>query len=178
MFGLKEESIMNVKQIYNEFIKLSNYGQSVSLLFVRFILAFSFFEPAKMKWNDIGAIAQWFDYMGIPFPTLNAYMAAGTEAIGVVLLTLGLFTRAISIPLIIVLIVAIITVHGVNGFAMVQAGSEIIDPWINGVQVIGTVVVLQNGYEMPLYFILFLLVLLTQGAGKFSLDRFIFGEKN
>ncbi|MDQ7041988.1 MAG: DoxX family protein, partial [Sulfurimonas sp.] len=163
---------------YKEFISLSEYGKSVSLLLVRLILAYSFFEPAKMKWNDIGAIAQWFEYMGIPLPTLNAYMAAGTEALGVVLLTLGLFTRLISVPLIIVMIVAIVTVHGVNGFAMVQAGSEVVDAWVNGVQVVGTIVTLQNGYEMPLYYILFLLVLLTQGGGKLSFDRFIFGEKS
>jgi len=169
---------MSIKDAYKEFTRLSEYGQSVSLLFVRLILAYTFFEPAKMKWSDIGAVSQWFEYMGIPLPTLNAYMAAGTEAVGIVLLTLGLFTRAISIPLIIVLIVAIVTVHGVNGFAMIQAGSELVDPWINGVQVMGTVVTLQNGYEMPLYFILFLFVLVTQGGGKFSLDRVLFGEKN
>ena len=169
---------MYVKDIYKEFVRLSEYGKSVSLLFVRLMLAYTFFEPAKMKWNDIGAVAQWFEYMGIPLPTLNAYLAASTEAAGVVLLTFGLFTRIISIPLIVVLIVAIVTVHGVNGFAMVQAGSEIVDPWINGVQMTGTIVTLQNGYEMPLYFILFLLVLVTQGGGKFSLDRVLFGEKN
>lgn len=169
---------MSIKDIYKEFVSLSEYGKPLSLLLVRLMLAYTFFEPAKMKWNDIGAVAQWFDYMGIPLPTLNAYMAAGTEAVGVILLTLGLLTRAISVPLIVVLIVAIVTVHGVNGFALIQAGSELVDPWINGVQVMGTVVILQNGYEMVLYYILFLLVLLTQGAGNFSLDRLIFGEKN
>ena len=49
--------------------------------------------------------------MSIPFPLVNAYMAATTEILGVVLLILGLFTRLISIPLIVVMIVAIATVH-------------------------------------------------------------------
>jgi len=169
---------MCVKDIYKEFTRLSEYGKSVSLLAVRLIVAYSFYAPAMMKWADIDSVAMWFGSMGIPFPTLNAYMAASTEVGGVVLLTLGLLTRAISIPLIVIMLVAIVTVHGVNGFAMVQAGSEVVDPWINGTQVMGTIVTLQNGYEMPLYYIIFLLVLLTQGAGKFSLDRLIFGEKN
>ena len=169
---------MWIKDTYKEFTRLSEYLTSLSLLFVRFIVAYSFYEPAMMKWSDIDSVAVWFGSMGIPFPTLNAYMAASTEVLGVVLLTLGLFTRLISIPLIIIMFVAIATVHGVNGFAMVQGGSEIVDPWINGTQFIGTIVTLQNGYEMPLYYILFLLVLFTQGAGKFSLDRVIFGEKN
>jgi putative oxidoreductase len=82
-------------------------------------------------------------------------MAASTELIGVVLLVLGLFTRVISIPLIIIMIVAITTVHLGNGFSAAD-----------------------NGFEIPLYYMIFLLIFLSQGAGKFSLDRKIFGEKN
>jgi len=169
---------MFVQNIYKEFSRLSEYGKSLSLLFVRLIVAYSFYTPAMMKWADIDAVAMWFGSMGIPFPTLNAYMAASTEITGVVLLTLGLMTRAIAIPLIIIMFVAIATVHGVNGFDTILAGSELVNPWINGTQVMGTIVTLQNGFEMPLYYTLFLFVLLTQGAGKFSLDRLLFGEKN
>ena len=146
---------MKLKEMYTEFSRLSEYGQSFSLLLARLAIAYGFYEPAMMKWKDISSVAEWFGSMGIPFPTLNAYMAASTEVAGVVLLTLGLMTRAISIPLIVVMIVAIVTVHLPNGFS---AGS--------------------NGFEIPLYYMLFLLIFLTQGAGKFSLDRFIFGEKN
>ena len=146
---------MKLKEMYTEFSRLSEYGQSFALLLARLAIAYGFYEPAMMKWKDISSVAEWFGSMGIPFPTLNAYMAASTEVAGVVLLTLGLMTRAISIPLIVVMIVAIVTVHLPNGFS---AGS--------------------NGFEIPLYYMLFLLIFLTQGAGKFSLDRFIFGEKN
>ena len=78
---------------------LQNF-QSLSLLLARLAVAYGFFEPAVNKWKDIDGIASWFGTMGIPFPTLNAYMAASTEALGVVLLTIGLFTRIISVPLI------------------------------------------------------------------------------
>jgi len=124
--------------------------QSLSLLFLRLALAYGFYEPAKAKWDDISAIAVWFESMGLPLPTLQAYMAASTEAAGVVLLTLGFATRLISIPLIIVMIVAIVTVHLGNGFS---AGD--------------------NGFEIPLYYMLMLLVLVGHGGGKFSVDNFL-----
>lgn len=146
---------MNLKNFYLEFTTVSEYAKSFALLAARLTIAYGFYEPAKMKWSDINSVGEWFGSMGIPFPLLNAYMAASTEALGVVLLTLGLFTRAISIPLIVVMIVAIATVHLPHGFS---SGD--------------------NGFEIPLYYMLFLLIFFSQGAGKFSLDRLIFSEKN
>jgi len=127
--------------------------QSLSLLLARLAVAYGFYEPAVKKWQDIDSIATWFGSMGIPFPTLNAYMAATTELLGVVLLTLGLFTRLISIPLMIVMVVAIVTVHLAHGFS---SGN--------------------NGFEIPLYYMLFLFIFTAHGAGNYSLDHLIFGK--
>lgn len=146
---------MRIKDTYLEFSRLGDYLKSLGLFLARLVVAYGFYEPAMMKWAGIDSVAEWFGSMGIPFPLLNAYMAASTEALGVVLLTLGLFTRLISIPLIIVMIVAIVTVHLPNGFS---AGD--------------------NGFEIPLYYMLFLLIFVSHGAGKFSFDRLVFGEKN
>lgn len=146
---------MRIKKVYLEFSRLGEYLQSFSLLFARLLVAYGFYEPAMMKWQDMESVAEWFGSMGIAFPTFNAYMAASTEIIGVVLLTLGLFVRFISLPMVIIMIVAIVTVHLHNGFS---AG--------------------ENGFEIPLYYMAFLLIFLSHGAGKFSLDRLIFGEKN
>lgn len=146
---------MSIKKMYLEFTRLSEYLKSVSLLLARLLIAYGFYQPAMNKWSDIGSVAEWFGSIGIPFPLLNAYMAASTEITGVVLLTLGFLTRLISIPLIIVMIVAIVTVHLPNGFS---AGD--------------------NGFEIPLYYMTFLIVFVANGAGRFSLDRLIFGEKN
>ncbi len=128
-------------------------GQSVALFLARIAVAYGFYEPAMQKWSDIGSVATWFESMGIPLPTLNAYMAATTEIVGVVLLTLGLFTRLISIPLMVVMVVAITTVHLAHGFS---AGD--------------------NGFEIPLYYMLFLAIFASFGAGKLSLDYLLFGE--
>ncbi len=145
---------MVLKQAYIEFSRLAGYFKSVSLLAVRLILAYGFYGPAMMKWSDIDSVAKWFGSMGMPFPALNAYMAATTELAGVILLTLGLFTRLISIPLMVVMVVAIVTVHLPHGFS---AGD--------------------NGFEIPLYYFIMLFVLLAHGGGRFSLDRVIFKEE-
>jgi len=143
-----------LKNIYPIAKNILSHGQSLSLLLARLAVAYGFYEPAMQKWSDIGAIATWFGSMGIPFPTLNAYMAATTEITGVVLLTLGLFTRLISLPLMVVMVVAITTVHLAHGFS---AGD--------------------NGFEIPLYYMLFLSIFASFGAGKFSLDHLIFGDE-
>ena len=124
--------------------------KSLPLFFFRLILAYGFYGPATMKWANINGIAEWYGSMGIPLPTLNAYLSGTVEIAALILLPLGLATRFISIPLIITMIVAIITVHIGNGFA---AGD--------------------NGFEIPLYYILMLVALLINGAGKFSVDHLI-----
>lgn len=146
---------MKLKELYMSFTTLSSMFSSIALLFARLIIAYGFYEPAMNKWSSIENVAQWFGSMGIPLPLLNAYMAATTEIVGVVFLTLGLFTRFISLPLIVVMIVAILTVHLPNGFS---SGD--------------------NGFEIPLYYMIFLFIFVSHGAGKFSLDRLIFGNKN
>lgn len=142
-----------ITHIYPKTKDILSKGQDLALLVARLILAYGFYNPAMRKWADIDAIAIWFGSLGIPLPTLNAYMAATTELLGVILLTLGLFTRLISLPLIVVMIVAIVTVHLPHGFT---AGD--------------------NGFEIPLYYMLFLAIFASFGAGKFSLDHLLFGK--
>ena len=128
---------------------LSNF-QSLFLLLARLVIAYGFFDPAINKWNSISDTAAWFESLGIPFPLLNVYISASVETVGVVLLALGLLTRAISLPLIGTMVVAILTVHIGNGFS---SGD--------------------NGFEIPLYFLLFLGIFASFGPGKFSVDHFL-----
>jgi putative oxidoreductase len=120
------------------------------LLFIRLILAYGFYTPAMMKIKNVGAIAEWFESIEIPMPLLNAYLATYTEVLGFLFLTVGFATRFISIPLIITMIVAIKTTHWVNGFNASD-----------------------NGYEIPLYYMIMLVTLLIYGGGRISLDYFI-----
>jgi len=130
-------------------------GRDASLLLIRLVLAYGFYEPVMGKWSDIGAVAQWFgEDLGLPFPLLNAYMAASVESLGVILLVLGLGVRLISLPLMVVMVVAITMVHWTHGF---PAGD--------------------NGYEIPLYYLLMLFLLLTHGGGRYGIDGCI-AKKN
>jgi len=142
---------MSVKECYAGVEKITSNFQSISLLLARLTIAYGFYEPAMKKWQNMDDVATWFGSMGIPFPTVNAYLAATTETLGIVLLALGLLTRLISIPLIVVMLVAIFTVHFPNGFSAAE-----------------------NGFEIPFYYMLFLMIFTSFGAGKFSLDNFLF----
>lgn len=141
---------MKIIQKYNHFTERLSQLKDIPLFLLRLILAYGFYGPAMMKWGNIAGIAEWFRSMGIPLPTRNAYMAASTEMAAVFLLPLGFASRIISIPLMITLVVAIVTVHLGNGF---EAGN--------------------NGFEIPLYYLLMLFVLLVNGGGKFSLDYIV-----
>jgi len=121
--------------------------KDIPLLLIRLVLAYGFWGPAMMKWHNMDGIASWFGDMGYPFPTLNAYLAATTEVTGAVLVLLGIGTRLISIPMMVVMLVAIFTVHLGHGF---EAGN--------------------NGFEIPLYYLIMLLTLMVYGPGKYSVE--------
>ena len=138
-------------KFYKNFAAGLNNLESVVLLAIRLVLAYGFYAPATKKFGDISSIAAWFETLGIPLPHLSAYLAASTEMLGVVCLTVGIFTRFISIPLMFTMIVAIATVHWQNGF---HAGD--------------------NGFEIPLYYLIMLALLLAKGPGKLSADAVAF----
>lgn len=141
-------------KIYSDVVKKFAGLKDISLLVMRFILAYGFFEPAKMKLTNMENITQWFESLGYPAPGLSALLAAITEASGVILLFFGLGTRIIAIPLMFTMVVAITTVHWENGFA---AGD--------------------NGIEIPLYYLIMLFGLMAFGSGKYSLDHILQRKK-
>ncbi len=145
---------MRFMEGYREFSKLMEYAKNVSLLMARVLVAYGFYIPSEIKWADPEAISLWFASMGIPFPLFTTYLVSVVETMGIILLSLGLFTRLISFPLMIIMITAIFTVHIGNGFSAANSGVEI-----------------------PLYYLLFLFLFLTHGAGKISLDQLFFGKE-
>ncbi len=135
---------------YFSFVKTLERAKNIPLLLMRLVLAYGFFGPAMMKWNHIHNVAEMFAEIGIPVPHFSTYLVATTETFGAVLLLLGLGARLISIPLMIVMIVAITTVHWANGF---QVGN--------------------NGFEIPLYYLIMLFTLFIYGPGKISFDTLV-----
>lgn len=130
-------------------VKFLSSFQSLSLLLVRLMLAYGFYEPAVKKLSNFDSIVSWFDTgLHLPFPFLNAVLATAAEALGVVFLALGFKTRFIAVPLMVTMVVAVTLVHWKDGFA--ASG---------------------GGYEIPLYYFLMLSILATTGPGKYSLDE-------
>ena len=144
------------------------------------------------------SIVDWFgntDWgLGLPFPELMAWAATMTEVCGAILLFFGLATRWISIPLMVTMIVAMVTVHMENGWLAIAEGSgffasertsgaierldrakEILKENANYEWLTenGSIVILNNGIEFAATYTIMLLVLFFVGPGKASLDHLI-----
>ncbi|UFH60160.1 DoxX family protein [Sulfurovum mangrovi] len=140
-----------MKDFIGEFRVLVSYPRHIILLLIRLMLAYGFTQPALLKMNNIHETVTWFTELTIPFPALVTYLVTGIESLGIILLILGLFTRYISVFLSMVMLGAIFFVHLPNGFSVAN-----------------------NGVEIPLYYFTFFMLLISFGAGKFSLDRLFF----
>lgn len=155
-------------------------------LALRLYLVPVFWMAGSKKLSDIESTAEWFgnpDWgLGLPFPELMAWMASLTEAGGAILLLVGLGVRWISIPLMITMIVAAVTVHLQNGWLAIAEGSEQLDAardilrehgnydWLTEN---GSFVILNNGIEFAATYTIMLLVLFFAGPGKASIDHLI-----
>jgi len=168
-------------------------------LALRLYLVPIFWMAGTQKLADMDSIIAWFgnpDWgLGLPFPEVMAWMAALSEAGGAVLLLIGFAVRWISIPLMVTMVVAAVTVHWQNGWLAIAEGSgpfatertqgaierldkarEILQThgnydWLTQN---GSFVVLNNGIEFAATYFIMLLVLFFIGAGRFfSMDYWI-----
>jgi putative oxidoreductase len=78
-------------------------------LIARITLAGVFIESGWGKLNNIPKVVEFFTSLGLPLPGLQAHLVAFTEFSCGICLLLGFFTKLASIPLTIVMIVAVIT---------------------------------------------------------------------
>ena len=91
------------------FDRLSAAGWIPALL-MRLFVGYFFMETGWGKIHNLDAFSMRFAQWGIPHPAFNAALSGYTEFIGGALTLLGLGMRFISIPMIINMIVAIVTV--------------------------------------------------------------------
>lgn len=97
-------------------------------------------------------VAQWMESIGITPGYLMAALAGSAEFFGGLALVVGLLVRPAAVSLLIAMLVAIFSVHWINGFFMSA-----------------------NGYEYAMILALISATLVIEGAGKLSLDRRIAG---
>jgi uncharacterized membrane protein YphA (DoxX/SURF4 family) len=167
-------------------------------LALRLYLVPIFWMAGTKKLADIESTAAWFgdpDWgLGLPFPELMAWMASLTEAGGAILLFFGIAVRWISIPLMITMIVAAVTVHLQNGWLAIAEGSGFFasDRTAGAVERLdrakdilrehgnydwltenGSIVILNNGIEFAATYTIMLLVLFFIGPGKASIDYLV-----
>ena len=168
------------------------YADGLASLAIRLYLVPVFWVAGSTKIAGMENTIAWFgnpDWgLGLPFPALLAYLAAYTEAIGAILLALGLATRWISIPLIVTMIVAATAVHWDNGWAAIadSSASEVAARLERAREILqengnyswltekGGFVILNNGIEFSVTYLVMLLVLLFNGGGRYvSVDYWL-----
>ncbi len=187
------------------FDKIRSYVDFIGPLLLRIYIVPVFWVASNNKWNpfdsdsSLDSVIQWFGNtewgLGLPFPTLMAYMAWGTEYFGAILLALGLATRWISIPLMFTMIVAVVTVHLENGwqavhdlsspYASANAG-EALERLSRAKDILkengnydwltehGNIIASNNGIEWAATYFIILLALFVTGGGKFvSVDYWL-----
>ncbi len=133
---------------------LNRVGEFLPQLGLRFLLAYEFWESGMEKFNG----KNWFaDIQGqFPFPfnvipaDISWQISTWSELLGPIMLVVGLGTRFASVSLIILTIVAWVSVHAGNGYN-----------------------VCDNGFKLPLMYLIMFLPLLFSGPGKLSLDHLI-----
>jgi putative oxidoreductase len=101
--------------------------------------------------------------LGVPFPALLSWATILLEIFGGAAFLLGALITLVSIPSLIVLTVAIITVHLPNGFSSIK---------LQSVDAMGAHFG-QPGYETDLLYVVCILALMLCGAGPLSVDALI-----
>lgn len=153
---------------------------------------FSTFMPYESTVNWFGN-PDWG--LGLPLPSLMAFLAGWTEVLGAIFLLVGFGVRWISVPLMVTMLVAIFSVHLQNGWLAIATGSgifatertmEAVERLSRAKDILkehgnyswltehGNFVVLNNGIEFAATYFIMLLVLFFIGAGKyFGLDYYL-----
>ncbi len=94
----------------DEALRRLTRAQWVPQLLVRLFVGYFFLETGWGKIHNLEGMAERFADWGIPAPAFNAALSGWTEFLGGLLVVLGLFTRPISIPLFINMVVATLAV--------------------------------------------------------------------
>lgn len=166
---------------------------AIAPLALRLYLFFPFWMAGTNKLAHFEDTVAWFgnaDWgLGLPAPMLLAFLATWTEILGAVFLLLGFATRYVAVPLMITMVVAIFTVHWPSGWAAIADGAADagVAERVNAARSIlqehgnyawltekGKFVILNNGIEFGVTYLIMLLSLFFTGAGKVvSVDYWI-----
>lgn len=143
-----------IDRLYALFLKVANSLQSPFLLAIRLYWGWQFWQSGSGKLADIAKTTDFFASLHLPAPHFTAYFVAILEAVGGILMILGLGSRLIALPLTIDMVMAYITAD------REALASIISDPG--------------KFYNAdPFTFLFASLIILIFGPGLFSLDTVI-----
>src|SRR6516165_2965732 len=130
---------------------------------LRLIVGYGFLAHAVAKWHKgpeaFGAILR---AIGVPAPQLMAWLTISTEFLAGIAILIGAFVSLVGIPSIILLAVAVFTVHLPYGFSSIKLLGV-----SNGRAQFGP-----PGYECDLLYIASIIVLLLTGPTPWSVDNY------
>src|SRR5215510_5187068 len=135
---------------------------------LRLVIGYGFMAHgwAKLSRGPAG-FARLLEQIGAPLPEVTAWASTFVEILGGLAIFAGAFVAAVSIPLIVMMLVAMFTVHLRYGFSAINTVGLTADGPQFG----------PPGYEVNLLYIAGLLALILGGAGPFSIDRLLARRK-
>ena len=137
-------------------LQITNTLAFVAPLATRIVIGLAFFQAGTGKFRHFENVIGFFDGLGIPFPAFNAGLVASMETVGGIALILGLFTRFFASGLSITMVVALTTADSADFLASWGSAAE------------------KGPTDIVAFvFLLFLLWLVSFGAGKLSLDALL-----
>ena len=155
-----------MKKIYTQISALDRAHTGIAryaALPIRLIVGYGFLAHGLAKWSKgPEAFASILHAIGVPAPQLMAWATIATEILGGVAILLGAFVSLVSIPSIVLLAVAVFTVHLPYGFSSIKIIS-----FSNGRAQFGP-----PGYECDLLYIACLVALVLSGPSPWSVDAY------
>jgi putative oxidoreductase len=135
---------------------------------LRLVIGYGFMAHgwAKLSRGPEG-FAKLLEQIGAPLPEATAWVSTLIELLGGLAILAGAFVAVVSIPLIVMMLVAMFTVHLRYGFSAINTIGLTADGPQFG----------PPGYEVNLLYIAGLLALVLGGAGPFSIDRLLARRK-
>jgi Predicted membrane protein len=164
----------------------------IAPLLLRLYLAPVFWMAGTKKFISFSDTVEWFGNsewgLGLPLPYLLVFLVALLETLGALFLLFGFATRVMSLPLMVIMLVAALTTHWSNGWLAIATGSGIFasDRTVGAMERLeqakqilqaqgdyqwltenGSLVILNNGIEFAATYFVMLLVLFFMGGGRF-----------
>ncbi len=196
--------VRTYQSIHHQLFDRLQFADGIAPLLLRLYLIPIFWMAGSQKIDfttlmPYQSTIDWFanpDWgLGLPLPTLMAFLAGWTEVLGAAFLAAGFAVRWISVPLMVTMLVAAFAVHWDNGWqAIADPGAPFANErvmasadklaaaktilrehgdysWLSSS---GSFVVLNGGIEFAATYFLMLLSLFFSGAGRyFSVDYWL-----